>query len=95
LVLQHWFKPKSQTGPVQKTAPANFTLPVIAFLIEAKIMTQLINNTASVSAAAIRVSMLVLLMTGPVLAVTMMKAENGPKFSGAGLVLVVSIERNA
>ena len=58
-------------------------------------MTTAFKNTVSMSAAAFRVSMLVLMMTGPVLAVTMMKAENGPKFSGAGLVLVVSIERNA
>ncbi len=58
-------------------------------------MTTMIKNTASISAAAFRASLLVMMMTGPVLAVTMMKAENGPKFSGAGLVLVVSIERNA
>jgi hypothetical protein len=58
-------------------------------------MSTVLKNAASVSAAAFRVSMLVLLMTGPVLAVTMMKAQNGPKFSGAGLVLVVSLERNA
>ncbi len=57
-------------------------------------MTKMIKNTASVSAAAIRVSLLVVMMTGPVLAVTMMKAENGPKFSGVGLVLIVSLERN-
>jgi hypothetical protein len=58
-------------------------------------MAILVQNTVSMSAAAFRVSFLVLMMIGPVLAVTMMKAENGPKFSGAGLVLVVSIERNA
>ena len=58
-------------------------------------MVTMIKNTASMSAVAFRVSMLVLMMTGPVLAVTMMKSENGPKFSGAGLVLVVSIERNS
>jgi hypothetical protein len=58
-------------------------------------MSNIIKNTASMSAAVLRVSLLVLMMTGPVLAVTIMKANNAPKFSGAGLVLIVSIERNA
>ena len=58
-------------------------------------MATMIKNVASVSTAAFRASLLVAMMTGPVLAVTMMKNENGTKFSGAGLVLVVSIERNA
>ena len=58
-------------------------------------MATMIKNIASMTAAAVRVSLLVMVMTGPVLAVTIMKAENAPKFSGAGLVLVVSIERNA
>jgi hypothetical protein len=58
-------------------------------------MATMIKNAASISASAFRAAMLVVMMTGPVLAVTIMKADNGPKFSGAGLVLVVSIERNA
>ena len=58
-------------------------------------MAAMLKNTASISAAAFRVSLLVIMMTGPVLAVTIMKADQAPKFSGAGLVLVVSIERNA
>ena len=58
-------------------------------------MATMISKTTSISAAAFRVSLLVMIMTGPVLAVTMMKAQNGSKFSGAGFVLVVSIERNA
>ena len=58
-------------------------------------MANLVKNTVLITAAAFRVSLLVLMMTGPVLAVTLMKAENGPKFSGAGLVLVVSLERKA
>ena len=57
-------------------------------------MATMIKNTASMSAAVFRVLMLVFTMTGPVLAVTMLKAENSSKFSGAGLVLVVSLERN-
>jgi hypothetical protein len=94
LVLPPSFKLKNQTAR-QKPAPANFTLPATAFQTEDMTMATMIKNTASAGAAAFRVSMLVLMMTGPVLAVTMMKAESGPKFSGAGLVLVVSIERNA
>jgi multisubunit Na+/H+ antiporter MnhG subunit len=58
-------------------------------------MATIMNQAAAVTAAALRVSMLVLMMTGPVLAVTMMRAENGSKISGAGLVLIVSLERNA
>jgi hypothetical protein len=58
-------------------------------------MATIMNEAAAVTAAALRVSMLVLMMTGPVLAVTMMRAENGTKISGAGLVLIVSLERNA
>jgi hypothetical protein len=77
------------------TAPAHFTLLATALCFEGRIMTAIANNTASASAAAFRISMLILMMTGPVMAVTMMRAENGPKFSGAGLVLVVSLERNA
>jgi hypothetical protein len=94
LALPQSFKQKNQTG-IRETAPANFTLPATAFQIEDMTMATMIKNTASISAAAFRVSMLVLMMTGPVLAVTMMKAQNGTKFSGAGLVLIVSIERNA
>lgn len=58
-------------------------------------MATIMNDAAAVTAAALRVSMLVLMMTGPVLAVTMMRAENSTKISGAGLVLIVSLERNA
>jgi hypothetical protein len=95
LVLPQSFKLKNPTDTLQKPAPANFTPSATARLIEDNIMATMIKNTASMSAAAFRVSMLVLMMTGPVLAVTMMKANNAPKFSGAGLVLIVSIERNA
>lgn len=58
-------------------------------------MSKMLKNTVAIGGAALRASLLVLVMTGPVWAVTYLKAENGTKFSGAGLVLVVSIERNA
>jgi hypothetical protein len=43
--------------------------------------------------SAVRAVALVALMTGPVLAVTMLKPSNGHAASGAGLVLYVSLER--
>ena len=89
------FKPKNLTAVLRKFALRNFTRPATTLFSEDKIMDRMIQQTASMSAAVFRVAMLVVLMTGPVLAVTMMKANNGPKFSGVGLVLVVSLERVA
>jgi hypothetical protein len=43
--------------------------------------------------SALRAMALVALMTGPVLAVTMLKPAGGHAASGAGLVLYVSLER--
>lgn len=47
----------------------------------------------SAAAAAARALAIVGLMTAPVYAVTLMKAGEAPKVSGAGLVLYVSLER--
>lgn len=52
-----------------------------------------IDAASSALHAALRVAAVVIMMTGPVFAVTAMKADNGGRISGAGLVLFVSLER--
>jgi hypothetical protein len=49
--------------------------------------------TLSTARSALRVAMVVTLMTGPVYAVSAMKDRSISHISGAGLVLYVSLER--
>lgn len=56
-------------------------------------MKKLFATMRPIASAALRVAMIVGIMTGPVYAVAMMKAGEANKVSGAGLVLYVSLER--
>jgi hypothetical protein len=56
-------------------------------------MKNLFRNTVSAASTTLRAFAIVGLMTAPVYAVTMLKANEAPKVSGAGLVLYVSLER--
>jgi hypothetical protein len=56
-------------------------------------MKAMISVAAPLTKALLRASLLVAVMTGPVLALSMMSNGQGQKISGAGLVLYVSLER--
>jgi hypothetical protein len=58
-------------------------------------MANTLNHAGSAANAMIRIAVVVGLMMAPMFAVAAAKAGAQPKISGAGLVLIVSLERNA
>jgi hypothetical protein len=60
----------------------------------AMIMAQTLHSAGSAANALMRIVLVVGMMMAPIVAVSAAKAGASPKISGAGLVLIVSIERN-
>jgi hypothetical protein len=77
--------------------PSIFIRPVAAYFSNSGIfeMAQTLNHAGSAANAFMRIAVVVGLMMAPIFAVAAAKAGSAPKISGAGLVLIVSLERNA
>jgi hypothetical protein len=58
-------------------------------------MAKTIKKAGSAAQTMVRIICVVAMMMAPMLAVAAAKAGSQPKISGAGLVLIVSLERNA